>query len=154
MLGKIAVLHKKPNESCFQVDYGIPNNRIGILDYEFVVFNFEHNSDYLRKTYIRGGHHIENGRDNLKKIKLNGVDSEIITNCKNEKEDYLMVIIPKAWSISSKAEKVAGRYPDEGIWVMVDGETIELFSGFGSQKETYMVVRGGNELFLVKMNRV
>ena len=156
MLGKITVLHKKPNESCFQVDYGIPNNRIGILDYEFVVFNFEHDSDYLRKTYVRGGHHIENTRNDIKKIILKGSDLEVITNCEDEKEDYLMVIIPKAWHISSKAEKVAGRYPDEGVFVMLEGETItiEASKELGAPSETYMVARAGKELFLVKLNRV
>ena len=64
-----------------------------------------------------------------------------------------MVIIPKSLHIDSKAEKVAGRYPDEGVWVMLEGETIEVSKGVGYPKETYMVVRGGKELFLVKLGR-
>ena len=153
MLGKIVMLHGIPMEEGYRVDYGIECNRFGIKDFVFVTFHYEYGSNYARKTYIRGGHHIENERDGFKKITLFGKDSEVFADCKDEKEDYLMVIIPKSMYIASKAEKVAGRYPDEGVWVMVEGESIEVSKGAGAPKETYMVVRGGKDLFLVKLSR-
>lgn len=152
MLGKLAVLHGVPMDG-FQVDYGIKYNRLGCFDFQFAKFHFETMGNYERKTYIRGGHHIENDRDGFKKIILNGSDEEVLSDCKDEVEEYLMVVVPKALQIVSNAEKIAGRYPDEGIFTLREGDTIEVSKSIAGPRDIYMAIKARNEMFLVKKSR-
>ena len=63
----------------------------------------------------------------------------------------LFVIIPYATRIVSNSKKIAGIYSTEAILEMHEGDIVELSKGVGF--ETYMAVRAGNELLLVKKTR-
>ena len=67
-------------------------------------------------------------------------------------EEFLWVIIQYSSGIETEAKKIAGKTPTEGIFEMHVGETVTVKKA-ENISETYMVVQGGNELFLVKKNR-
>ena len=71
---------------------------------------------------------------------------------KKDVEERLWVIIPWSVEIRTTAQKIAGRYPEEAILEMKLGDTVTVSKG-SDAVETYMVVQGDNELFLVKKKR-
>lgn len=149
MVGKIVQLLGKKN-SGFEVVYGIDNNIIDnryLLDFgEIVLGNNEPNAT---ATYIYGGQIVEEQGDGYKKVVI--FNKELP---KEAIEDYLLVIIPYAAQLAKTGgTRIAGRYYYEAILEMRNGDTVEVSKSFSGEREIYMAVQAGNEMFLLKKNR-
>lgn len=143
MVGKIAVLQE--NNKGFEVVYGIGNNRH--LDFAEIVL--ADTTPNATKTYIYGGHIVEEKCDGYKKVLV--FNKELP---KDAVEEYILLIVPYAQQlVENKSTRIAGRYYYEAIYELHEGDIIEVSRYYKEKKEKYMVVRAGNELFLIKKNR-
>lgn len=102
----------------------------------------------VTKTYIYGGHLVKEKADGFKEVLIfNGELSE------EDKEEYLLVIIPDAIQLKTNSKRIAGRYHDEAILEMYAGDTVEVSKSFNGKGDVYMAVKAGNEMFLIKKSR-
>ena len=101
-------------------------------------------------TYIRSGYWIKEKGDGFKEITVFNGDLE-----KNDKEEFLLVLIPWANYLKTTATKVAGRYPTQAILEMRAGDTLEVSSYHDAKQDVhvFMAVQAGNEMFLIKKTR-
>ena len=146
IFGRIVRLHGKPLEDGFEVEYGLDYKQGNYHDFSFAEIFFGNVNPSVSKTYICGGYMVKEKRDGYKEIIIFNGDLKA-----DENENMLFVIIPYATRILSEAKKVAGRYSTEAILEMHEGDTVEVSKGVGF--ETYMAVKAGNELLLVKKSR-
>lgn len=146
IFGRIARLLGKPLEEGFEVEYGIDYKQGNYHDFSFAEISFGNIDSSVSKTYICGGYMVKEKRDGFKEIVIFNGDLRA-----DENENMLLVIIPYATRIVSESKRVAGRYPTEAILEMHEGDTVEVSKGLGF--ETYMAVKAGNELLLVKKSR-
>lgn len=151
MFGKVVQLLQVPLEDGFETVYGISSvdfkhsDRYELSFGEIVFGNINPN---ITKTYIYGGHLVKEKNDGFKEVLIfNGELS------KEDKEEYLLVIIPYAAQLKSKAKKIAGRYSYEAILEMHVGDTLEVSNSSTGSRDIYMAVQAGNEMFLLKKSR-
>lgn len=144
--GRIVRLLGKPLEEGFEVKYGIDYKQGNYHDFSFAEISFRNINSNVSKTYIYGGYMVKEKGDGFKEIVIFNGDLRA-----DENENMLLVIIPYATKIVSESKRVAGRYPTEAILEMHEGDTVEVSKGLGF--ETYMAVKAGNELLLVKKSR-
>ena len=155
MIGKLVRLEGIPGKDGFEVLYGfddLPATR-HIPVKEFSTFlgsiSFANLDSNVSRTYIKGGHVIADRKDGFKDILIfnNNLSKE-------DKEDYLLVIIPYATQLISTSKKLAGRYYSEVVLEMYPGDTVTVAKSFIHENpEVFMVVSAGNELFLIKKTR-
>lgn len=149
MVGKIVQLIGSKVDSSFEVIYGIEDNIIAnryILNFaEILLENTTHNAT---TTYIYGGHLVEERGDAYKQVMI--FNEELP---KDAIEEYLLLVVPYASQLVTNAKRVAGRYYYEGIFEMKEGDIVEISKDFTGKRQIYMVVKAGNELFLIKKNR-
>lgn len=133
MFGKIVQIIEQDKHN--EVVYGINDPYV-----DFATIHFG-DAD-ATKIYIKGGHLVKDKVDGFKDILIfNGnLDKDAI-------EEYLLVIIPYAKKIGSNLARIAGRYYTEAIFEMKESDTVTV------NDQTFMAVRAGNELFLVKKYR-
>lgn len=153
MIGKLARLEGIPGENSFKVFYGVdlePNGRDFSIFYPitFPNLSFANLDPKVSKTYIKGDYIITDKPDGFKDILIFNSDLS-----QDDKEDYLLVIIPYAAQLHSTSKKVAGRYFQEAVLEMRPGDTVEVSKSFTGNREVFMVVQAGNELFLIKKTR-
>lgn len=148
MFGKIVQLLGRTGETGFEVTYGIDCGADGRCQLSFGKIIFANLGPDATKTYIRGGYRVSETADGFKDIL---VFNDYLK--KEENEEFLMVIIPYVENIIHTAKRIAGRYYDEAIFEMREGDTVEVSKSLEGEVETYMAVRAGNELFLVKKTR-
>lgn len=151
MFGKIVQLLGVPARNEFKVVYGI-----GGVDFKHSVrhqlnfgeVTFGNMNPDVSKTYIYGGHLVNEKADGFKEVMIfNGELSE------EDNEEYLLVIIPYAFQLKTNAKKIAGRYPNEAILEMYAGNTVEVSKSSNGKRDIYMAVKAGNEMFLIKKSR-
>ncbi len=151
MFGKVVQLLGVPAENRFEVSYGIDgvDFKHGIRHYlSFGEVTFGNMDPDVTKTYIYGGHLVNEKADGFKEVLIfNGELSE------ENKEEYLLVIIPFATQLKTDAKKIAGRYPYEAILEMYAGDTVEVSKSSTGSRDIYMAVQAGNEMFLIKKSR-
>lgn len=101
-------------------------------------------------TYIRGGHWVKEKGDGFKEITVFNGELE-----KDDKEEYLLVLIPRANYLKTTATKIAGRYPTEAILEMRAGGILEVSCYHDARQDVhvYMAVEAGNEMFLIQKTR-
>lgn len=152
MLGKITELSGISSPDGFEVIYGIDVYEDGRRDLGFVSLEMggEVFSNRTHVTYIIGYCLDDSEQESFKKYHIgiceeNQIPEEI-------SEEYLFVIIQYSSGIETTCKRLAGRNPTEAILKMHEGDTVKV-SKAGGISETYMVVKAGNELFLVKKNR-
>ena len=146
ILGRIARLYGKPLEDGFEIEYGLENNKGNYYNFSFAEISFGNINPCVSKTYICGGYTVKEKKFGIKEFVIFNGDLKA-----NENETMLFVIIPYATRIVSNSKKIAGIYSTEAILEMHEGDIVELSKGVGF--ETYMAVRAGNELLLVKKTR-
>ncbi len=145
MLGKIVQLLGKPMEDGFSVVEGIEFCKLGTAEFEFAEFKLYHNpSKNGYKVIYCWELSIKEQHDGFKEVLVNNLEHMPEEKCVEER---LWVLIPWASEIKTSCEKIAGRYPQEAIIEMKAGDVIAV------DKEIYMAVQTGNEMFLVKKNR-
>lgn len=153
MFGKVVQLLGKEFDNGFKVIYGIHTTVFKCVyrhNLNFAEIDYAYCSPEATRTYIRGGHHVKEKGDGFKKITVYNDFLE-----KDEKEEYLLVIIPFANYWKSNAKRIAGRYPQEAILEMRAGDTVEISKNYNGRENVYvyMVVEAGNELFLIQKTR-
>ena len=152
MFGKVVLLTEIKLDNGFHVSYGIHNEvfqrtyrqRIGFADIAFA-----NRGPQTSRIYIRGGHHISDKHDGVKEVL-------VFNGCleSNEKEEYLLVIIPHATYLKTNAKRIAGRYPEEAVLEMHVGDTVEVSKfATGHNLHTFMAIEAGNEMFLIEKTR-
>ena len=153
MLGKILQLKGIPMENGFRVEEGVDFCIYGTADLRFATLTSYENprKDTYKVTYC-WGFHLEKQHDGFKEFHVNNLALKDGMPDKKDVEERLWVIIPWSVEIRTTAKKIAGRYPEEAILEMKLGDTVTVSKG-SDAVETYMVVQGDNELFLVKKNR-
>ena len=154
MLGKILQLKGIPMEDGFRVEEGVNFCIYGTADLRFATLTSCKNpgEDTYKVTYC-WGFHLNKQHDGFKEFSVNNLALKDGMPDKKDVEERLWVIIP--WSteeIKTTAKRIAGRYPEEAILEMKLGDIVTVGKG-SDAVETYMVVQGGNELFLVKKKR-
>lgn len=150
MVGKIVQLLGKQMQDGFEVIYGIDDqiNESRSYPLGFGEVKLGNIAPNVTTTYIYGGHIVNDGEDGFKEV--------IIFNGElphDAKEEYIVAIIPYAGQLTTNAKRIAGRYYYEAILEMHVGDTVEVSKSLAGEKEVYMVVEAGNELFLIKKNR-
>ena len=153
MLGKIVQLLGVPMENGFRVVEGVDFCMYGIADLrcaKLTLLYNPHKSDY-KVTYC-WEFHLDKQHDGFKDFSVNNLALKDGMPEEKDVEERLWVIIPWSTEIKTSAKKIAGRYPEEAILEMKLGDTVIVSKG-SDAVETYIVVQGGNELFLVKKNR-
>lgn len=149
MVGKIVQLIGSKVDSSFKVIYGIEDysiaNRYLLSFGEILLGNTATNAT---TTYIYGGHLVKEQADGYKQVII--FNEELP---KDAIEEYLLLVIPYASQLVTKTKRVAGRYYYEGIFEMKEGDIVEVSKDFAGKRQIYMVVKAGNELFLIKKNR-
>ena len=146
-LGKIVILQGIAEHEGFKI---IPcgkymtggRNKIGFGHISLYCRN-----DWTTMDYIKGGFAVSPGEAEQEIVIFNG-ELE-----KDDIETYLLVVVSNALWLKTDAERVAGKYENEGAFAMHEGETIEVCKDTRGISETFMVVRAGNELGLFKKNR-
>ena len=152
MLGKIVELSGIALENGFEVIYGIDMYEDGRRDFGFA--SIVASASFPKRTRVSYmyGYCLSNEQDLFKEYVIEtDTNTDKLPNSEFE-EEFLWVIIPYSSGIETSAKRVAGRYLTEAILEMRVGDTVEVRKA-GGTPETYMVVQGGNELFLVKKNR-
>ncbi len=155
MVGKIVRLEGISGKSGFEVLYGfddMPTTR-HIPVKEFSTFlgsiSFGNLNPDVSRTYIKGGHIITDRKDGFKDILIFNDNLS-----KEDNENYLLVIIPYATQLISTSKKLAGRYYSEAVLEMYPGDTVTVSKSLAKEdREVFMVVQAGNELFLIKKTR-
>lgn len=140
-LGKVVRILGLPLDDSFELLYGLEASQYE-LNFASVCRLKGQNPIYFKKVYI------DKKEDMKKEISIFDIQPDEVSI-----EDTLLVIIPYAGQLVSSAEKIAGRYPTEGIFVMHAGDTVEVSKSCWGHRIVYMAVQAGNELFLVKKNR-
>lgn len=150
MFGKVVQLLGNPGETGFNVTYGIDcgHDDRHQLSFGTIMFANLALSPCSTKTYIRGGYKVKEKRDGFKDILVFSGHLQ-----KEECEEILLVIVPQAQQMKSSAKRIAGRYYHEGILEMREGDTVEVSKSLEGEVETYMAVKAGNEMFLIKKTR-
>lgn len=153
MFGKVVLLTEIKLDNGFHVSYGIHNEvfqhthrqRMGFVDIAFA-----NRGPRASRIYIRGGHQISHKRYGVKEIVVFNGNLE-----KDEKEEYLLVIIPHAAYLKTNAKQIAGRYPEQTVLEMHVGDTIELSKCADGHKDvhTFMAIEARNEMFLIEKTR-
>lgn len=149
MVGKIVQLIGSKIDSSFEVIYGMEHNIIAnrcILNFAEILLG--NNTPNATTTYIYGGHIVEEHGDGYKQVMI--FNEELP---KDAIEEYILLVIPYASQLVTNAKRVAGRYYYEGIFEMKEGDIVEISKDFTGKRQIYMVVKAGNELFLIKKNR-
>ena len=146
MFGKIATIKGIPLKDGFEVTYGIDCEDVYILNFGTIMF--QNLDPKVTRTYIFGGHHIEEKADGYKDIKIFNGDLSA-----DDQEEYLLVIIPHALQIISNSKRIAGRYYTEAILEMHNGDYVGVSKSSDGDLEIYMATKVGNEMFLIKKNR-
>lgn len=150
MLEKIVELRGIPLENGYEIIYGADFDKEDKVDFGFSKLFL--GTGYLKpihETYVYG-HMLIKEKDLFKDFLLNNTENLIGSD---EIEEQLLVIIPYSTIIETTGKKIAGRYPTEAILEMRSGDIVKVSKCSNIEAETYMVVQGGNELFLVKKNR-
>ena len=151
MLGKIVELSGIKSQDGFEVIDGLEMYEDGRIDFSFgSIVSAEVHKKGTRITYIYS--YCLRKEQDLKKEYVVSTDSDPNEKPSSElEEDFLWVFIPYSSGIETKAKKVAGIYSTEAILEMKVGETVTVKKA--DAFETYLVVKAGNELFLVKKTR-
>lgn len=150
MFGKVVQLLGIPLEDGFDTIYGIDGDSKHSVRHtlSFGEVTFENMNPDVTKTYIYGGHLVNEKADGFKEVLVfNGELSE------EDNEEYLLVIIPNAIQLKTNSKKIAGRYPNEAILEMYVGDTVEVSKSSNGRRDVYMAVKAGNEMFLIKKSR-
>lgn len=151
LFGKMVQVLPNPIEGGFRAVYGIDNVESkhqlrNALRLTFGNISFNNMSPNVTKTYICGGYTVKKTAKNFKEILIfNGDLSQ------EDNEEFLFVIIPYANKIKTKSKKIAGKYPQEAILEMHEGDTLELSKN--GKKDIFMAVKAGNEIFLIRKSR-
>lgn len=153
MFGKVVQLVENEFDKGFKVIYGI-HTIVFKSVYRYLVnfaeIVFAKCTSGATRTYIYGGHNVQDNGDGFKKIT---VYNDFLK--KNDKEEYLLVIVPHANHLKTNATRIAGRYPCEAILEMHAGDTVEVSKTYNGYENlhVFMVVEAGNELFLIEKTR-
>ncbi|MGM9969999.1 MAG: hypothetical protein ACI35S_06355 [Anaeroplasma sp.] len=151
MIGKIVQLLGIPSKEGFEVVYGVDLNDGGQIRFDFATISITNiPKQENRCTYINECGIYLTLKDGFKEILLQGISEEELN--KEDIEGHLFVIIPHSADIKTTARSLAGRYSTEAILKMNAGDTV-MVNKADEVTETYMAVKAGNELFLVKKNR-
>ena len=151
-LGKIAEISGIALENGFEVIYGIDVYEDGKRDLGFVSLVVARSFPKRTRVTYMYSYCLRKEQDLFKEYII-GTDKDPTQLPNSElNEEYLWVIIPYSSGIETNAKRVAGRYPTEAVLEMRVGDTVEVRKA-GGTPENYMVVKAGNELFLVKKNR-
>lgn len=149
MVGKVVQLLGKKNDG-FKVVYGIDDNIVEnryLLNFGEIVLG--NNKPNATATYIYGGHLVEEQEDGYKKVVI--FNKELP---KDAIEEYLLVVIPYAGQlVTLGGKRIAGRYYYEAILEMHKGDIVEVSKSFSGEREIYIAVQAGNEMFLIKKHR-
>lgn len=153
MFGKLVTLTGVELSSDFNVCYGLPDELSKKLKrYELAFANVEFSCGRpdATVTYIYSGHWVREKGDGFKEIMVFNGELE-----RDDKEEYLLVIIPRANYLKTTATKIAGRYPNEAILEMRAGDTLEVSCWYDARQDVhvYVAVEVGNEMFLIKKTR-
>lgn len=153
MFGKVVTITGVEFSSDFKVCYGIHHEvfkRLHRHPLGFAELLFSNCAPDATGTYIYGGHQVKEKGDGFKEIMVFNGNLE-----KDDKEEYLLAIIPWANNLKTTATKIAGRYPTEAILEMRAGDTLEVSCWHDARQEVhvYMAVEAGNEMFLIKKTR-
>lgn len=153
MLGKIVQLLGVPMEDGFRVVEGVEFCVYGTADLRFAtLISYENpRKNNYTVTYC-WGFHLDKQHDGFKDFLVNNCALKNGMPEEKDIEERLWVIIPWSSEIKTTATKIAGRYPEEALLEMKVGDTVTVQKD-STCPETYMVVQGGNELFLVKKKR-
>ena len=155
MLGKIVQLLGVPMEDGFRVVEGVDFDIYGIADLRFAKLIAYYNpiprKNNYKVTYC-WGFSLAKQHDGFKDFSVNNLALKDGIPEEKDIEQILWVIIPYSDEIETTAKQIAGRYPEEAILEMKAGDTV-VVNKAGAEKETYMAVQAGNELFLIKKNR-
>lgn len=150
MIGKIIQLVGGVASNDFEVVKGIEANQLNANRYllTFCEIILGTNEPNITTTYIYGGHIVRNKEDNHKEILV--FNGELH---KEDKEEYLLVIIPFANQLVTNAKRIAGRYFYEAVLEMRNGDTVEVSKSLEGERTVYMAAQIGNEMFLIKKER-
>lgn len=153
MFGKVVTLTGVELSSDFNVCYGIHDElfkRFHRHQLAFAELLFSNCAHDATGTYIRSGYWVKEKGDGFKEITVFNGDLE-----KDDKEEYLLVLIPWANYLKTTATKIAGRYPTEAILEMRAGDILEVSCWYDARQDVhvYMAVEVGNEMFLIKKTR-
>lgn len=148
MLKKIVQLN--PLEKGFEVVYGVLADSNGEVNLNFAKLELEPTKYRTTLCTYICNQMITTREDGYKNILVFWKDKDDLK--KDAMEESLYVIIKESLLIKTDAVKIAGRNLTEAILEMRAGDTVKVSRG-EPFSETYMVVQGGNELFLVKKNR-
>lgn len=153
MIGKVVQLLEKEFEYGFKVVYGIhslvcKNSFRYMLN--FAEIQYSNLSPGSTRTYISKGYIVEDGEGDFKRITVcNGYLKP------EDKEEYLLVCIPKADDLNTTAKIIAGRNKRSAILEMRAGDKVELtrFSDRSKNRFVYIAVEAENEMFLIEKTR-
>ena len=153
MFGKVVQLLGNEFDYGFKVIYGIHSTIFKCVyrhNVNFAEIIYAKCTAGASRTYIHGGHHVEDKGDGFKKITVYNGFLE-----KKDKEEYLLVIIPYANYLKTNATRIAGRYPQEAILEMHAGDIVEVSKTYNGYENlhVFMVVEAGNELLLIEKTR-
>lgn len=153
MVGKVVQLLEKEFDYGFKIVYGIHDlvcknafrHRLA-----FAEIQYSNRSPGSTRTYISKGYSVEETNLDFKIITVGNGYLD-----KDDKEEYLLVCIPKADNLSTTAKIIAGRNKKEAILEMRAGDTVELtrFSDRRKYKYVYIAVEAENEMFLLEKTR-
>ncbi len=83
--------------------------------------------------------------------KGDGFKTIIVNPCNTlTMEEGILLIIPHATSINSNSKKIAGRYPEEGIFLLKPNDKIELTRGKLTEKFAALQFEG--KMYLIKLH--
>lgn len=153
MIGKVVQLLEKEFDHGFKVVYGIhslvcKNSFRHRLD--FAEIQYSNRTPGSTRTYISKGYSVEDGNGDFKIITVwNGYLEQ------KDKEEYLLVCIPKADNINTTAKIIAGKNNRSAILEMRAGDKVELtrFCDRSKNKYVYIAVEAENEMFLIEKTR-
>lgn len=91
---------------------------------------------------------VKNGEDGYKYMWINNQKPS-----KDELIDEIMLVIPYGIVKDTSATRIAGRYMDEGIYIIHNENYISVQKGNGGRFAKYKAVLVDNELYLVELSR-
>lgn len=144
MYGKVVQLLGKKQSNGFEVVYGIDNHIANRYLLGFGEIILKNSNPGVTTTYMYGGYDVKRLSDGYKKLTI--YNGELP---KDSIVDQLLVIIPRAEQIITSATRIAGRYYNEAILEMRDGDTVEVSKNKNGESEVYTAVQKENEIYLV-----
>ena len=153
MIGKVVQLLENEYDYGFKVVYGIHDlvcknafrHRLAFSEIQYI-----NRILGSTRTYISNGYSVEEVNCDFNIITVgNGyLDPK-------DKEEFLLVCIPKADNLSTTAKIIAGKKNREAILEMCAGDKVELtrYSNRSKKRYVFIAVEAENEMFLIEKTR-